>query len=284
MTTPRCRVLDVHHHVGDPTVALAMPSSTAPAGAEQEMQIRLATMDRCQVDGAVVIPGHGYLRPDGLADTRRVNDEIATYRDTHPDRFRAALGIVEPLYGRAGDTELHRIRTELGFVGVSIHTRFQGVAIDSQLVLAQVAVMAELGLVPFLHSVAEVGDQALWRVRSVAAAFPDLPMVVLDSFSSHEQGLQAIQLADAAPRLVFDTSLAYTVEPILDLIDRHGSDRVVFGTDLYSHPVGYRRSYVLAQLLESRLSPEVRQNVLAGNAERLLGLVPHAVDFGPSTD
>jgi predicted TIM-barrel fold metal-dependent hydrolase len=272
MTADGFRVLDVHHHVGDATVALAMPGMAGAADAPDEMRIRLDTMDRNGVDGAIVIPGHSYLRPEGLADTRRVNDGIAAYRDTHPDRFVGALGIVEPLYGRAGDTELHRIKRDLGLLGVSIHTRFQGVSTDSPLVVAQIAVMAELGLVPFVHSVAEASEEALWRVQVLARAFPDLPMVVLDCFSSHEQATHALHAAETMPNLIFDTSLAYTIEPVLRLIDRYGPDRVVFGTDLYSHPLGYQRSFVLAQFLESSLSPDILQQVLAGNAERLLGL------------
>jgi predicted TIM-barrel fold metal-dependent hydrolase len=249
-----------------------MPGMTGAAGAPDEMQIRLDTMDRNGVDAAIVTPGHSYLRPEGLADTRRVNEAIAAYRDAHPDRFVAALGIVEPLYGRAGDIELRRIKQELGFVGVSIHTRFQGVSTDSPLVLAQIEVMAELGLVPFVHSVAEASEEALWRVQVLAKAFPDVPIVVLDCFSSHEQATHALHAADATPNLIFDTSLAYTIDPVLRLIDRYGSDRVIFGTDLYSHPLGYRRSFVLAQFLDSELPPDVLQRVLADNAERLLGL------------
>ena len=192
MTADGYRVLDVHHHVGDAIAALGRSGSPPVSGGESELDIRLATMDRNGVDAAIVIPGHSYLRPNGLADTRLVNDGIAAYRDAHPDRFPAALGIVEPLYGRAGDAELWRIKDELGFVGVSIHTRFQGVATDSPHVLAQIALMGELGLVPFVHSVSEASEEALWRVVNVAKAFPDLPMIVLDAFSSHEQGSHAM--------------------------------------------------------------------------------------------
>jgi predicted TIM-barrel fold metal-dependent hydrolase len=271
MTAAGYRVLDVHHHVGDATLALGMPGQE-PAAGHTELDIRLATMDRNGVDSAIVIPGHSYLRPNGLADTRLVNDGIAAYRDAHPDRFPAALGIVEPLYGRAGDSELQRLAEELEFVGVSIHTRFQGVATDSPLVLAQIALMGELGLVPFVHSVAEASEEALWRVLNVAKAFPDLPIVVLDVFSSHEQGSHAMLVAELAPNLIFDSSLAFTLDPILHLMERFGHHRVVFGTDLYSHPLGYSHSTVLAHWLASGLPAEVLTDVLSGTASRLLGL------------
>ena len=64
------------------------------------------------VDQAIVIPSHAYLRPDGIADTRRVNDHIAAYREHDPKRFPAALGIVEPLYGARGLEEIDRLADE----------------------------------------------------------------------------------------------------------------------------------------------------------------------------
>jgi predicted TIM-barrel fold metal-dependent hydrolase len=273
MTAGGFRVLDVHHHVGDATAALAMPEVSARASnLGSERQIRLDTMDRNGVDAAVVIPGHSYLRPEGLADTQRANDGIAAYRDSAPTRFTAALGVVEPIYGRAGDVELRRIKQDLGFVGVSLHTRFQGVATDSPLVKAQIDVMGELGLVPVIHSVAESPEEALWRVQAVARAFPDLPMLVLDVFSSHEQASHSLHVAELAPNLIFDTSLAYSIDPILSLMERFGHQRVVFGTDLYSHPLGYSHSWVLQQLLEAGLPPEILTDVLSGTAEQLFGL------------
>jgi predicted TIM-barrel fold metal-dependent hydrolase len=275
MTAGGFRVLDVHHHVGDPVQALAMPGAEGAAaapGLEHDLRVRLETMDRDGIDCGLLIPGHSYLRPEGLADTRRINDGIASYRDSMPGRFPAALGIVEPLYGRAGDEELRRIKEELGLVGVSFHTRFQGVTTDSPLVLAQIELMGELGLVPFLHSVAESPEESLWRIHRVARAFPDVTMVVLDTFSSHEQSSHAMLVAELVPNLVFDTSLAYTIDPALRLMERFGHERVVFGTDLYSYPLGYNHSTVLAHFLESGLKPDVLQDVLAGTAERILGL------------
>ncbi|MFI6586816.1 amidohydrolase family protein [Embleya sp. NPDC050493] len=269
---PAPRVLDLHHHVG----TLPSEPQSPTEATEFELESRLATMDRNSVDAAVVIPGHGYLRPEGVADTRRVNDAIAAYRDARPDRFPAALGIVEPLYGPAGLSELSRMQDELGLVGVSVHARFQGVATDGPLVLAVLERAGELGLVPFVHAVAEVADEALWRVHRLARALPDLPIVVLDCFSSFEQGSHAFTVAELAPNLVFDTSLAYTVEPIVRFVRAFGAHRVVFGSDLYSHPLGYTRSRVLADLREADLSAADKAAILAGTAETLLGLSPPA--------
>ena len=96
-------------------------------------------MDAAGVGQALVIPGHGYERTRGIEDTRAENDAIARYRDSNPERFPGAIGIVEPRDGAASLDELKRAREELGLVGISFHTRFQGVSLDSRWILAYVA-------------------------------------------------------------------------------------------------------------------------------------------------
>jgi predicted TIM-barrel fold metal-dependent hydrolase len=267
-------VLDTHHHVGDAT-ALGIVIGDAPTDGSDlraaDVAARLGTMDDTGVDQAILIPGHGYLRPGGLADNRRVNDDIAAYRDAHPDRFPAALGIVEPLHGPAGLAELDRIHGELGLVGVSFHTRWQGVSTQSPLVIDLVHRMAELGLVPYLHGVAEVADEALWKVQEVARCEPDTTMVVLDAFSSFEQGQQAVRVAADTPNLVFDTSLAHDSIAMARFVAEIGPERLVFGTDVYSH-VRARRNPTLDLVLELGLSDAELAGVLAGNTRRVLGL------------
>ena len=183
-------VFDVHHHVGDAsavlgaTVALTDSGATQPEDiAAEELSHRLAIMDAGGVDWAAVIPGHGYYRPNGLADTRRINDGIAAYRDAHPDRFPVAIGVIEPMYG------------------------------------------------------------------------------------SHSQ-------AEIAPNLLFDTSLASGFDLIESFARTFGADRVVFGTDLYSWPLGRRISPRLPEIVACGLDDEAKRAILAGNARRLFSVEP----------
>ena len=53
---------------------------------------------------------------------------------------------------------------------------------------------------------------------------------------------------------------------------RFGHERVVFGTDMYSVPLAYRRSYPLEQLLVSALDDEAKTAILSTNLHRILGL------------
>ena len=270
-------VLDVHHHVGNAFRALggdvsASAGLEAEAYAEKERASRLEIMDAGGVEQAIVIPGHGYERVRGLEDTRAENDAIAAYRDRLPERFPAAVGIVEPRDGAASLDELTRCREELGLVGISFHTRFQGVSLDSRWIRTYCERMAELGLVPVLHAMDETPEEALWKVAVLARALPETPMLALDAFSSYEATRQCFFIAEVAPNLIFDTSLSYNFDFIEEFVGRFGPERIAFGTDLYSHPVGRRISHILPQILESELADDAKRAVLAGTARELFGI------------
>jgi predicted TIM-barrel fold metal-dependent hydrolase len=276
MSTGGFDVFDVHHHVGRAFDALGGELATdAEDGAELarvELTERLRIMDEGGVRQALVIPGHGYLRPDGIAATRRVNDEIAAYRDANRARFPAACGIVEPRDGAAAFAEIDRAADELGLVALSFHTRFQGVSLDSQWILRYLERMGEVGLVPLLHAMDDTPEESLWKLAVVARRVPDLTIIALDAFSGFEATRQCFHVAEIAPNVVFDTSLSYNFDFIEDFAKQFGAQRVVFGTDLYSYPVGRRISHLLPQVVESSLSPDDKAGILGGNARRILGL------------
>jgi len=270
-------VLDVHHHVGDAFTALG--GTLDPTGGMDpaeygrvELASRLEIMDRDDVTQAVVIPGHGYLRPHGVSDTRRVNDGIAAYRDRRPDRFPVAVGVTEPAYGPASLDEIDRVHDELGLAGVSYHTRFQGVSLDSGWVTRGVERLAERGMVPVIHAMDDTPEEALWKLATLARRVPSVTILALDAFSSFEATRQCDLVAEVAPNVVFDTSLSYNFDFIEAFARRFGVERVVFGTDLYSWPVGRRISHLLDQLVASDLEPAEKAAILGGTARRLFDL------------
>lgn len=268
------RVIDCHHHVGSlKNLGLAVGEADGRDPAVVEVERRLVAMDDHGIDAAIVIPGHGYLRPAGEFDTSAVNDAIAAYRDARPDRFPAALGIVEPIHGPDSCArELRRMRDELGLAGVSIHARFQGVATDSPLTIDAVRTAAELGLVPFVHAVDGVPDEALWKVQQVARAVPDSPVVVLDALGGIEHASQACIVGVETENMVFDVSLAHHPMFVDALLAAVGADRIVFGTDHYSMMPSPLHAGVLDDILASPITDDDRRKILSGNIERVLRL------------
>ena len=96
-----------------------------------EYRTRIAAMNGSGIDRAVIGPGYQYLMPNGIADTRKINDRLAAFRDHDPERFPFAIGAIEPRQGDAALDEVRRIRQELGMAGVMWHNRLQGCYVDS---------------------------------------------------------------------------------------------------------------------------------------------------------
>ena len=271
-------IFDCHHHVGD--VRSFMPltgDEDAPTEGEAlaaERAARIAIMDAGGVRQAAVIPGHAYARAKGVVDTVAVNDRIAAYRDARPDRFPVAIGIVEPTYEEAGLPELDRCARHLGLAGISFHTRFQGVATDSPLVLDLVRRAAELGLVPFVHALDGVPDEALWRAQAVARAVPDTTVVVLDPLSGVEHARQAPIIGAETPNLVFDVSLCHHLMFVESIVAAVGAERVVFGSDHYSMMPSPSHVAMLDDIVASSLPEADKAAILAGTIRRVLHLDP----------
>jgi predicted TIM-barrel fold metal-dependent hydrolase len=272
-------IFDCHHHVGDVRSFMPhmgdedAPTEGAALAAERAERVRI--MDSGGVRQAAVIPGHAYSRTNGIADTRDVNTRIAAYRDAQPDRFPVAIGLVEPIFEGVCLPELDRCAKELGLAGISFHTRFQGVSMDSMWVARYVERVGELGMVPVIHAMTESADEALWKAAEVARAFPDVPMLILDAFSTFEGTREAFVIAERCPNLLWDTSLSYNFDFLEQFAQQLGAERVVFGTDLYSPPLGRRISHLVPQILESSLSDTDKAKILGENARRLFK-VPEA--------
>jgi predicted TIM-barrel fold metal-dependent hydrolase len=265
-------VFDCHMHVG--TIAGVMPVADhvvlSPDGMEEERRIRLEVMANNGISGGLVMAALGYPQADGIADTRRVNDGLAAYRDAGPAHFPVAVGVVEPLHGERGLEELDRIHHELGMRGVMWHHRLQGTYIDNAIMRPILRRMREYRMVPFIHVNAESKLEAPWRLAMLAEEFPDMPMVALDAFSSFEQGQEVLYLARHAPNLLFDTALATNVGAIARFVREFGPGRVLYGSNLYSPPAHYRRAPMLESIREMSISEEAKAAILGGNLRRLL--------------
>ncbi len=260
-------IFDCHHHVGDVSAFLGVDAPEASVASEVEA--RLAIMDAAGVARAAVIPSHAYERARGIADTRQANEEIAAYRSAHPDRFPVAIGIVEPQHGARSFDEIERVKHELDLDGISFHARFQGVSMDDPWIARYVERMADLELLPVLHAMTESADESLWKIAKLASSFSEVAMLVLDAFSTFEGTKEVSTVAERCPNLLFDTSLSYNFDFIEVFAQRFGASRVLFGTDLYSPPVGRRISHLVPQILESSLPDADKAAILGGNAQHL---------------
>jgi uncharacterized protein len=266
-------VFDVHQHhgaVAHSAVAGAPEPTDAAQWLRAEVAARVSTMDRLGIGRTIILPGNSYLRPEGLRDTRAINEAIVRYCAADPSRFAAGAGVVEPLYGAAGLAEVRRI-AEVGLVGVSYHARFQGVATDDAWIHRHLELMPTLGLVPFVHCYADSTLEAPVLVGNLARAHPQLPIAVLDGMSTYHHTLECIALAERHPNLVFDSAMAFNASAITQFVRAVGADRLLFGSDIYSHPNTFVTSNTPAALRAGDLQPDELLAILGGNLARLLG-------------
>ena len=197
---------------------------------------------------------------------RPVNDFAASINSP----ALVAFGSVHPLSPDACD-ELDRMAA-LGLRGLKLHPYFQQFAIDDPRMKPIYRKAADLGLVTVFHMGYDIGfaDSQQAAPRALAA--------VLDCFGSapvvaaHLGGSLCWQEAFrylAGQPVYLDTAFCSGRIPLPEacrLIARHGTSRLLFGSDLpWSDPL-----QELAFVNRLGLSDGERQAVLAGNARRLL--------------
>ena len=105
-------------------------------------------MDAGGVRQAAVIPGR-VLAHKRHRRHARLNQRIAAYAARNPIGSPSRSGW-SSRSSRTCLPELDRCADELGLVGISFHTRFQGVSMDSPWVARYVERIGELGMVPVI--------------------------------------------------------------------------------------------------------------------------------------
>jgi uncharacterized protein len=262
-------ICDIHHHLG----ALSGGSLQEGEGwMDRDYDRRIAMMDANQIDFVGILAATGYIQADGIKATMRSNDTVAEYRKRDPARFRVAAGIVEPLHGAASLAELERIKYELRLDGVVWHNRFQGLAVDHDLMRPLLRKVSEIGLVPFVHCNAESNLEAAWRLERLANEFPELTFIAMDALHGNAHGQMTLEIAKRTPNIIWDNSGARNGRFVRRFVEEAGSHKLVLGSTYYSHPPSYERNHELEVLRESGMREEDLANVLALNVKRVFGL------------
>jgi uncharacterized protein len=262
-------IFDIHHHLG----ALSGGSLQEGEGwMDRDYATRTAMMADNHVDFVGILAATGYIQADGIQATMRSNDNVAAYRQRDPRRFPVAAGIVEPLHGARSLEELERIKHELGLEGVVWHNRFQGVALDHELMRPLLRKVSELGLVPLVHTNAESNLEAAWRLERLAREFPELTFIAMDALAGLAHGGMTLEIAKRTPNVIWDNSGLHNVRLLSRFVEEAGSDKLILGSTYYSSPPSYTRNHALELILEAGLSPKDQENILSGNVKRLFKL------------
>lgn len=266
-------IVDAHQHVGDLTNILSFDGREPPSevGVEEDAARRIAQMDALNIAWAVLQPSHGYLRADGIADTRRLNDRMVRYRTHAPERFRV-LGTTEPVHGQPGVEEVDRVHG-LGLDGIAWHHRFQGCYIDSKWMWPTLRRMADLGLVPLLHVNAESSLEASWRLQRLALDFPELTFLAMDGFWSYERARHVLTTASFTPNVIWDLGGPVCYVSVEEWVEANGSTTICFSLGgTYSAMSLAAKPPLLTQIEQANITDTDRANILGGNVARVFGV------------
>jgi hypothetical protein len=238
------------------------------SGAEPPLAITLKSMDEGGVALSLLT---AWVGPQGALIS---NDEVARYVAAAPDRL-AGIGSVDLSSPRQAVREVRRCVRTLGFKGIRAlpwlwqlpptHARFYPVFSEC----------CELG-VPFCTQVGHTGPllpseygRPIPYIDQVALDFPELAIVC--GHIGYPWTDEMIAVATKHPNVYIDTS-AYAVRryppALVDYVRTNGPRKVLFGTNW---PMIAPRK-ALEGFDELKLSAEVAEAFLAGNARRVFAL------------
>jgi uncharacterized protein len=262
-------IFDIHHHLGSLTGGSLQEE---PGWQDKDYNNRVRIMQANGVTKSAILAATGYIQADGIKDTRRSNDAVAAYRKRDPERFPVACGTVEPLHGVRSIAELERMKHELHLEGVVWHNRFQGVAIDHQLMRPLLKKVSELQLVPLVHTNAESNMEAVWRLERLALEFPEIAFVSMDALTTNVNSQLSLDIAKRTHNILFDTAHVRGSGYVRQFVETVGSRRLIFGSLFYSYPASYEHCATLHEIKEARITDEDKANILSLNAKSLFGL------------
>jgi uncharacterized protein len=262
-------IFDIHHHLGSLTGGSLQEGD---GWQERDYANRVRIMEANGVAKSAILAATGYIQADGIKDTMRSNDTVAAYQKKDVQRFPVACGTVEPLHGVRSLAELERMKHELKLNGVVWHNRFQGVAVDHQLMRPLLKKVSELGLVPLIHTNAESNLEAVWRLERLAVEFPELTFVSMDALTTNTNSQLALDIAKRTKNILFDTAHVRGPVYVRQFVESVGSHRLVFGSLFYSHPASYEHCATLEEIKAAKISEVDKSNILSLNSKRLFGL------------
>jgi len=260
-------IIDCHLHVWPDHIADAMQAQR-PAGMPLRFNGKLSglleTMDEAGIDKGFAL-GVG-IKASVVARTNEFiggvpRDRLIPFGTVHPE-----LSVEENL----------TILKDNGIVGVKLHPLFQSLSLADPRVEDILHGLAEAGM-PVITHVGSGGDDdanergAPHHLAALVRKVPELTLI-----ACHFGGYHALDEAEqhvVASRVLLETSWPPTVGDLdkarlVELIRRHGADRVVYGSDW---PMADPAAEIAA-VRALGLTEEETEGILGGNIARILGI------------
>lgn len=276
-------IIDFHTHtypekIASKTMELLVGRSqtkSALGGTETEL---INSMEKSGVDISVVLP---VVTSPHQAD--KINDIAYKTTSQFTGKGIWSFGGIHPDNDNYKEL-LNRIKS-YGLKGIKLHPDYQETFFNDIKYKRIVSYATELGLIIVVHAGIDIG------LPTVTHCTPDMVCEMLDEVQpenlvmAHMGGWQLWdEVADklCGRNLYFDTAFSYgdiswlagaeqrwklaSKEQFLDIINKHGSDKILFGTD--SPWTDQKKS--IEDIKTLPLSDEEKDNILGNNALRIL--------------
>lgn len=264
-------VIDFHTHIfpekiAARTIALLEAKGGLKAATDGTLDGLLASMEASGVDLSVVLP---------VATKPSQFESIQAFAKSVNDRYAGKLisfGGIHP------DTEDYKkeIDTicEMGLIGIKLHPDYQGVMIDDERYVRIIRYADEKGLIILTHAGVDIGMPEPVhcppeKMRKVLDLVKPKKMVL-----AHYGGFKqwdAVYEYLAGENVWFDTAFIYdyiSKEQFLRIYEKQDKSKILFATDSpwsdMAEGIGWIKSL--------GLSSSETENILSGNAKRLLGI------------
>jgi len=264
-------VIDFHTHIfpdkiAAKTIAHLEEVGNIKAATDGTLNGLLASMERCGVDMSVILPVA--TKPSQFESiqsfAKQVNEQypgkLLSFGGIHPDceDYKKELDTIK----------------ELGFKGIKIHPDYQGVMIDDIRFMRIIEYASELGLIILTHAGIDIGlpnpvHCPPKKMRKVLDEIKPEKMV-LAHFGGWSQWDEVYEYL-ARENVWLDTAFIYdaiSTEQFYRIMEKHGSDKILFATDSPWSDMAKGISWIK----DLKLSQKVEEDILSGNAKRLLGI------------
>ena len=228
----------------------------------------LRSMEEAGVDVSIVLPV--VTKPEQFETVNCFAQQMNEKYRGQPLRLLSFGGIHPDAADYKG--ELRAIR-DMGRPGIKLHPDYQDTYFDDLKYMRILDYATELGLISVIHAGVDIGFPdnvrcTVPRIRKVIDQVKPQKMVLAHygAFGLWEEVEEML----AGEDVYFDTAYTFGFmedEMFLKILQKHGASKILFATD--SPWSGQRES--LSHLRSMKLSQEVFDAILGGNALRLLG-------------
>jgi len=264
-------VIDFHTHIFPDKIAAKTIEhlenvGNIKAATDGTLNGLLDSMERCGVDLSVILP---------VATKPSQFESIQNFAKLVNEQYPGKLISFGGIHPDCEDykKELDTIKA-MGFKGIKIHPDYQGVMIDDIRFMRIIEYANELGLIILTHAGIDIGlpnpvHCPPKKMRKVLDEIKPEKMV-LAHFGGWSQWDEVYEYL-AGENVWLDTAFIYDAisrEQFRMILEKHGSDRILFATDSPWSDMAKGIQWIK----ELDLSQKVEEDILSGNANRLLGI------------